>query len=153
MMSLIGTLIVVIVVTVFAGFNKDYTCSINLLYRTFDNVPVFLAIMASFVAGVIVALPYAFFHRHARKEKIKAKEDELKKEHDKNHDKKVVANDKNSDAKADSGDVKKFSLFGKKKKDDEKLADASSAQDEKPADISPEAAARLEEIDKLSPRI
>lgn len=133
MMSLIGTLIVVIVVTVFAGFNKDYTCSINLLYRTFDNVPVFLAIMASFVAGVIVALPYVFVRRHARKVKIEKAE------------KQVESNEKVSEAKPVSATENKFSLFSKKKKDEEKPSDNISATDgEKHLDTPNEAAVKSE---------
>lgn len=151
MMSLIGTLIVVIIVSVFAGFNLNNKCDINLVYRTFNDIPVFLAIMISFVAGVIVSLPYVFVHRSAMKEKIKAKEEEkLKKEQEHNS---KNANVK-VDAKVDAGAEKKFSLFGKKKKDDEKPADEiTPLQSEKPVDVSPEVAAKLEEIDSQSPRM
>lgn len=159
MTSLIGTLIVIIVVTVFAGFNKDYTCSINLLYKTFNDVPVFLAIMVSFVAGIIVSLPFVFVRRNAMKEKIKAKEAEkLQKEHSQNPDKKIEINsstdDKASNVKAAAGAEKKFSFFGKKNKDDEKpAAEVAPVQGEKPVDVSPEAAAKVEEIDNQSPRM
>lgn len=71
MIHLLGTLIVIILVTLFAGFNMNSTCNINLLYRTFENVPVFLALIIAFVAGVIVALPYVFLKRHSHKHKEK----------------------------------------------------------------------------------
>lgn len=153
MMSLIGTLIVVIIVSVFAGFNLNNKCDINLVYRTFNDVPVFLAIMISFVAGVIVSLPYVFVHRSAMKEKIKAKEEEkLRKEQEQNAEKKIETDSKNADVK--TGAEKKFSLFGKKKKDNEKPADeVTSEQAEKPVDVSPEGAAKVEEIDDQSTRM
>jgi uncharacterized integral membrane protein len=77
MAGLITTIVIVIIVAFFTGFNLDNRCNVNLLFHTFQNVPVFVTILVSFVAGIIVSLPFLF--GRGRKisgkkiEKIKAK--------------------------------------------------------------------------------
>ncbi|MCK9171101.1 MAG: hypothetical protein M0P01_11870 [Treponema sp.] len=60
MIGLITTIVIVIVIAFFTGFNLDNRCDVNLLFHTFRNVPVFVTILISFVAGIIVALPFSF---------------------------------------------------------------------------------------------
>ena len=56
--KLIGTLILLVLVTIFAGFNIDNKCDINLIFKGFKDVPIFFSLMVSFVAGVFVTLPF-----------------------------------------------------------------------------------------------
>ena len=72
---LIGTIIIIIIMAFFVGFNLDNKCNVNLLFKTFENVPVFITIMISFAAGIIFTLPVALSFRHK-----KAKKEEQKKE-------------------------------------------------------------------------
>ena len=71
---LILTIICLILLACFAGFNLDNKCNVNLLVHTFENVPVFVSIIISFAAGVIFTLPAAIFSRSAKKDKAKAAE-------------------------------------------------------------------------------
>ncbi len=77
MAGLITTIVVAVVIAFFTGFNLDNRCNVNLLFYTFQNVPVFVTILISFVAGIVVALPFSFSRgkRVAAKkiEKIKTK--------------------------------------------------------------------------------
>jgi len=57
-LKLIGTIILLVLVTIFAGFNIENKCNINLIYRQFENVPIFFSLMCAFVFGVIVTLPF-----------------------------------------------------------------------------------------------
>lgn len=63
--KLIGTVILLVLVTVFCGFNngEGYRCNVNLLFRTFTDVPVFLTVIASFAAGMVITLPFTFGRR------------------------------------------------------------------------------------------
>lgn len=64
---LISTIIVLVVIAFFAGFNLENKCDVNLLFYTFKNAPVFFTIIFSFVAGIIFTLPFAFFSRGKKK--------------------------------------------------------------------------------------
>lgn len=80
LLRLICTIILMVLVAVFAGFNIGNSCSINLLFHKFENIPVFVTILFSFAAGVIVMLPFTvgkqyFADRRAKAEK---KAEELK---------------------------------------------------------------------------
>lgn len=66
-MRLISTIIVLVVIAFFAGFNLENKCDVNLLFYTFKNTPVFFTIIFSFVAGIIFTLPFAFFARGKKK--------------------------------------------------------------------------------------
>lgn len=59
----------------FVGFNLENKCNVNLLFKTFENVPVFITIMISFATGIIFTLPVALSLKHK-----KAKKEEQKKE-------------------------------------------------------------------------
>ena len=77
---LIGTIIIIVIMAFFVGFNLDNKCNVNLLLKTFENVPVFITIMISFAAGIIFSLPVtlAFKHKKAKKEEQKKEKREKK---------------------------------------------------------------------------
>ncbi|MDE6350713.1 MAG: hypothetical protein K2K67_06900 [Treponemataceae bacterium] len=60
--KLLGTVALLIIVTIFCGFNLDdeFRCDINLLFHTFRDVPVFLTVLISFFAGVLLMMPFSF---------------------------------------------------------------------------------------------
>lgn len=63
---LIGTMIVLVLIAFFAGFNLDNKCAVNLLVHEFENVPVFFTIIISFVGGILFSLPFALIHRSSK---------------------------------------------------------------------------------------
>src|SRR5574344_1228688 len=69
MVKLISTIVIVVFVAFFTGFNLGNTCNVNLLFHTFKNVPVFFSIVISFGLGVLAALPFTFSHGRKLAEK------------------------------------------------------------------------------------
>lgn len=65
-LRLIFTILLITLIAVFSGFNLDNRCSVWLFAKTFENVPVFLSVLISFAAGILVTLPAVFFKRGKR---------------------------------------------------------------------------------------
>lgn len=63
---LIGFIICIVLVTVFAGFNLDNRCNISFGFYQLENVPIFFSLMAAFVFGVLVVLPFTFGKRRKK---------------------------------------------------------------------------------------
>lgn len=55
--KLILILILVVLVAVLTGFNLSNVCTIW-FFHTFTNIPVFAALLVSFILGVLVTLPF-----------------------------------------------------------------------------------------------
>ena len=62
----IFTIILIVFVAVETGFNLDNKCNIW-LFHTFENVPVIVTILISFLLGVVVTLPSVFVIRNKKK--------------------------------------------------------------------------------------
>jgi|WetSurMetagenome_2_1015567.scaffolds.fasta_scaffold439147_1 uncharacterized integral membrane protein len=114
MIGLITTIIIVVIIAFFTGFNLDNRCNINLLFHTFQNVPVFVTILVSFAAGIIVALPFSFSRGKkvaAKKiEKIKAKTEQAVMDRihaEKNTEPPADTEEKQSSADSAGSDTKK----------------------------------------------
>ena len=77
---LISTIVALVVLAFFVGFNLDNKCDVNVIFHTFRQTPVFFTIIVSFVIGVFFTLPFAFIHKSAvkNKEKKLSKTKELK---------------------------------------------------------------------------
>ena len=60
MIGLIIFIVIAVLIAVFTGFNIRNVCDVNVIFHTFHNVPVFITIIVSFVAGIVVALPFSF---------------------------------------------------------------------------------------------
>ena len=71
--KLIGTIILLILVTIFAGVNLDNKCDITFIIHTFKDVPVFMTVIISFAIGLIVMLPFTFGRRKRKTPKVEAK--------------------------------------------------------------------------------
>ena len=65
---LIGFILTLSIVTVFIGFNLGNACDVSFGFARISQVPVYLTVFASFAAGMIAVLPYAFM-RASRKKK------------------------------------------------------------------------------------
>ena len=63
--KLILFILCMIIVAAFTGFNLENVCDINFGFVRFEKVPVFLTILFSFLAGILVPLPFTFGKRKA----------------------------------------------------------------------------------------
>lgn len=63
---LIGTVIVLVLVIVFIGFNLGNACDIALGFTTLTAVPVYLTALSAFAAGIVVSLPLVLGGRRGR---------------------------------------------------------------------------------------
>ena len=68
---LLGTILSLVVLALFVGFNLDNKCNVNVLVHTFQNVPVFITIIISFVVGVLFTMPFAFSYKSQKKKEAK----------------------------------------------------------------------------------
>ena len=66
---LIGFIIILGIFLVFIAFNLGNKCDINMVFHTFKDVPVFLTAFASFVLGMLCAVPLAVSLKLKRKNK------------------------------------------------------------------------------------
>jgi len=68
---LILTIAIFIIFMIFAAFNLDEAnrCNISFGFKEFENIPVFLTVFFSFVAGLVCATPLVFHIRKRRDEK------------------------------------------------------------------------------------
>jgi uncharacterized integral membrane protein len=64
---LIGFILALVIITAFIGFNLDNACNVSFGFLHLEQVPVYLTVFSSFVAGMIVVLPFAFGRSMKRK--------------------------------------------------------------------------------------
>lgn len=65
--KLVLFIVCLVLVTVFMGFNIENRCNISFGFTELTGVPVFVTIMASFLLGVILVLPFTFIRRKNKK--------------------------------------------------------------------------------------
>lgn len=65
--KLIFFILCLIIAAVFTGLNLGNSCDINFGFSRLEKVPVFLTILFSFAAGILITLPFVFIGRHKRK--------------------------------------------------------------------------------------
>ena len=58
-LKLIGILFWVVLVALLTGFNLSNKCSIW-FFHSFEDIPVFAALLSAFLAGVVITLPFTF---------------------------------------------------------------------------------------------
>ncbi len=66
-LRLIGTIVGLVVIAFFVGFNLDNRCDVSVIFHTFKAAPVFITILISFIAGALFTMPFAFLFRARRK--------------------------------------------------------------------------------------
>lgn len=74
-----------IIAAVFTGFNLENSCDINFGFKRFEQVPVFLTILFSFLAGALITLPFTF-----GKKRVKAAASVSVKKEKKSKDKEIL---------------------------------------------------------------
>ena len=118
-LKLIFTIALLVAVAIFSGFNLDNRCNIWLFGKILPNAPVFMTILVSFAAGILVTLP-AVFLRGERKltpEQARALAERLEQNEKKNLEKQIARRQKLEEAKAKAqGVLAKKPAFGKKEK-------------------------------------
>jgi uncharacterized integral membrane protein len=58
--KLVGFLSVLVVITIFIGFNLDNRCDVCLIFYTWKNVPIFVSLLLAYVIGALTMLPFLF---------------------------------------------------------------------------------------------
>lgn len=71
--KLVLVILLILVQAIFAGLNMKNVSDISVGFKIFKEVPVFITIAISFVAGAIVAIPLAFIAACDRKKIGKSK--------------------------------------------------------------------------------
>lgn len=65
--KLVLFIVCLVLVTVFMGFNIENRCNISFGFTELTGVPVFVTIMASFLLGVVLVLPFTFIRKKNKK--------------------------------------------------------------------------------------
>lgn len=121
--KLIFTIALLVAVAVFSGFNLDNRCNIWLFGKILPNAPVFMTILVSFAAGILVTLP-AVFLRGERKmtpEQARALAERLEQNEKKQLERQLARQKKLEEAKA-----KAQGVFNKKSAKAQKDADSAA---------------------------
>jgi len=71
-LKLIGTIILLILVTIFAGVNLDNKCDITFVLYTLKDVPVFMTVIISFAIGAVLMIPFTFGKKKSTKKLVQA---------------------------------------------------------------------------------
>ncbi len=114
--KLILFLLCLVLTTFFVGFNLDNSCNINLGFKTYENVPVFLTVLISFAAGVIIAFLFTLGMRLSSADK-KSHQAKIEKKLKAEIKKETVqqSNGEKSSPPASGKPIKKISFFEKRK--------------------------------------
>ena len=124
---LIGSIILLVLVTIFAGVNLDNKCDITFIFYTFHQVPVFMTVIVSFAIGAVLMLPFTLGRKKKGKKAVQAPQapeaqNKPKEESKTLFDFKIKR--EASPKKSDKPKKEKKSLFGFGKKKEEKLSDS-----------------------------
>ena len=146
-LRLIGTIILLILVTIFAGVNLDNKCDITFIFYTFKQVPVFMTVIVSFAIGAILMLPFTLGRRRKRAQKPVVQNQQQPKEESKTLFDFKIKRDatpekiENGKAKPEKSKKEKKSWFGKKGKkaenSDSAKKDASTESANPVSDTTP----------------
>lgn len=61
--KLVSFLTVLIICTLFIGFNLENRCDVSFIFYTFKNVPIFVSLLFAYATGAISVLPFFFGNR------------------------------------------------------------------------------------------
>ena len=127
--KLIFTIALLVAVAIFSGFNLDNRCNIWLFGKVFTNAPIFMTILVSFAAGIVVTLPAVFLRGEKKMtpEQARALADRLEQ-----NEKKQLEKQLNRQKRLEEAKAKAQVVFQKKSKKGEKDANqgAQSAPQE-----------------------
>ena len=132
---LITAIVCLVLLAFFAGFNLDNKCDVNLLFRTFEDVPVFVSIIIAFVAGVIFTLPFVFIRRRKAEKKEEAKVKAEKKSKSFGFFKSKKENAKTEETEQNASENKEISENNNDKTDSETALPAEISESEDKTDV------------------
>ncbi|MDE5580461.1 MAG: hypothetical protein K2I95_03470 [Treponemataceae bacterium] len=129
-LKLILTILIIVLISFFTGFNLQNVCNIWLFGKTFSNVPVFITALISFAAGILATLLAIFFAPKKRltSEQARAEAERLEQKEKKNLERQQKIQKKIEQAKARvaKSDEKKS---GKDSSSNENLGEQNSASE------------------------
>ena len=101
-LKLILTILIIVLISFFTGFNLQNVCNIWLFGKTFSNVPVFITALISFAAGILATLLAIFFAPKKRltSEQARAEAERLEQKEKKNLERQQKIQKKIEQAKA-----------------------------------------------------
>ena len=131
---LIGSIILLVLVTIFAGVNLDNKCDITFIFYTFHQVPVFMTVIVSFAIGAILMLPFTLGRKKKKCQKPAQAQQSAANQTEPKEESKTLFDFKiKREAKADKAEKskevskEKKSLFGRgKSKDKQKSAESAA---------------------------
>ncbi|MBQ4015388.1 MAG: hypothetical protein II610_09105 [Treponema sp.] len=129
-LKLIFTIALLVAVAIFSGFNLDNRCNIWLFGKVFTNAPIFMSILVSFAAGIVVTLPAVFLRGEKKMtaEQARALAERLEQNEKKSLEKQIARRQKLEEAKAKAqGVLAKKPAFEKKEKDVKNNSQATEA--------------------------
>ncbi|UTC68042.1 MULTISPECIES: hypothetical protein [unclassified Treponema] len=69
--KLIYFLLIVLFLGLFAGFNMKNSCDVSLIFYTFENIPVYVSNIFSFLIGLILTIPFFFGSKKKKNKQTK----------------------------------------------------------------------------------
>lgn len=136
---LIGTIILLLIVTIFAGANLDNRCDINFLFTKVQNVPVFLTAIVSFLIGAIIMIPFTFKRKCVKDKKSQNPATAKTQKPSDEEEQKTLFDFKIKRNVNKNQNKEKKSWFGKNKKSD-KAESSQKSEDEKSTDSNEKSA-------------
>lgn len=74
-LKLIYFLLIVLFFGLFAGFNMKNSCDVSLIFYTFENVPVYVSNIFSFLIGLILTIPFFFGSKKKKSKPVNEKKE------------------------------------------------------------------------------
>lgn len=64
--KLLFLIVCLVLVALFTGFNLNNSCNVSFGFKEFENVPIFMTILFSFLAGIVFALPFTLIRKNKK---------------------------------------------------------------------------------------
>lgn len=68
--KLLGVLALIVLVAILTGFNLSNKCTIW-FFHTYENIPVFAAIVGAFIAGALTSIPFVIAKKNKKIRQLK----------------------------------------------------------------------------------
>lgn len=128
--KLVATIIGIVLLAFFTGFNLNNKCDVFFFYTTFKNVPVFITVFISVAVGILATLPIALFGKKRKEtpEEVREKLSKIEKQQAK-LEKARLREMKGSAPKSSAAETKAEETVSKEKNSFENDTSAESAND------------------------
>ncbi len=61
--KLVSFLFMLILATLFIGFNLENRCNVSFIFYTFYDVPIFVSLLFAYAVGALTVIPFFWAHR------------------------------------------------------------------------------------------